>query len=153
MLAAGWLAGCWLVYYAFYDFYAFPWICFHKVVKIWDYPKRGAAACRETSARLQLPAIIDSLMLAAGRLAWLAGWLAGWLAASLLFMDFIILMVFRGSGFIKFYRNLCLYRNLCSILAACYHRVMLAAGCLAGWLRACFSWIFKISMVFVNLAS
>ena len=68
------------------------------------------AAPMETFARIQLPAIVDSSMLAAGWLlsasflfmdfhkllpsiydagGWLAGWLAGWLLlACLLFMDY-----------------------------------------------------------------
>ena len=47
----------------------------------WDAAMQQPTAPIETSARIQLPAIIDSVMLAAGCLAgWLVGWLAGWLA-------------------------------------------------------------------------
>ena len=58
----------------FIDFHAFwAWIFAAGMVQ--------PAAPIETFARFQLPAIIDSLMLAAGRLVgWLAGWLVDWLA-------------------------------------------------------------------------
>ena len=62
---------------AFHGFHRFSWIL---MVFRWSGGREFAglkiqpAALIETFARFQLPAIIDSLMLAAG---WLVGWLAG----------------------------------------------------------------------------